>query len=47
LRVGVFADAPLQQQILPAEQDGILGLHTVNRAGALTVVDGFAQRARI
>jgi hypothetical protein len=35
------------QRILPAEQQGILGVHTVNRAGALTVVDGFAQRARI
>jgi hypothetical protein len=35
------------QRILPAEQQGILGLHTVNRAGALTVVDAFTRRSRI
>jgi hypothetical protein len=35
------------QCILPAEKDGILGLHTVNRAGALTVVDAFTRRARV
>jgi hypothetical protein len=35
------------QCILPAEQQGILGVHTVNRAGALTVVDAFTRRSRI
>ncbi|HJY77960.1 MAG TPA: hypothetical protein VKE95_15095, partial [Burkholderiales bacterium] len=35
------------QRILPAEKDGILCLHTVNRAGALTVVDACTQRPRI
>ncbi|OGA71316.1 MAG: hypothetical protein A3G81_31065 [Betaproteobacteria bacterium RIFCSPLOWO2_12_FULL_65_14] len=32
------------ERVLPAE--GLLGLHTVNRAGSLTVVDAFARRRR-
>ncbi|MGQ0654369.1 MAG: glucosamine inositolphosphorylceramide transferase family protein [Betaproteobacteria bacterium] len=35
------------QRILPAESQGLLGLHTVNRAGYLTVVDAFHRRRRI
>jgi hypothetical protein len=35
------------QRIVPAESGGILGLHTVNRAGPLTVIDAFARRLRI
>lgn len=35
------------QRILPAESRGVLGLHTVNRAGYLTVVDAFHRRQRI
>jgi hypothetical protein len=34
-------------RILPAEEGGILGLHTLNRAGELTVVDAFTRRSRI
>ena len=34
------------ERILPAAHDGLLGLHTVNRAGDLTVVDGFIRRSR-
>jgi hypothetical protein len=34
------------ERVLPAEQEGLLGLHTVNRAGDLTVVDGFTRRSR-
>ena len=36
----------LVQRIEPAGKDGLLGLHTVNRAGPLEVVDGFMQRRR-
>ena len=35
------------QRILPAQSQGLLGLHTVNRAGYLTVVDAFHRRRRI
>jgi hypothetical protein len=35
------------QRILPAAEEGILGLHTVNCAGALTVIDAFTGRRRI
>lgn len=35
------------QRILPASRDGLLGLHTVNRAGELTVVDAFTRRRRV
>jgi hypothetical protein len=34
------------ERVLPAAQEGLLGLHTVNRAGDLTVVDGFTRRSR-
>jgi hypothetical protein len=32
--------------VLPAQSQGILGLHTLNRAGDLTVVDAFSRRRR-
>jgi hypothetical protein len=35
------------QRILPQAQAGILGVHTVNRAGELTVIDVLARRRRI
>jgi hypothetical protein len=34
------------ERLLPAG-DGVLGMHTVNRAGHLTVVDGFMRRRRL
>ena len=34
------------ERILPSPESGLLGLHTVNRAGDLTVVDAFARRRR-
>jgi hypothetical protein len=34
------------ERILPSPEAGLLGLHTVNRAGDLTVVDGFVRRSR-
>ena len=34
------------ERILPAGEAGLLGVHTVNRAGDLTVIDAFAKRAR-
>ncbi len=34
------------ERILPSRRDGILGVHTVNRAGDLTVIDAFTRRAR-
>lgn len=35
------------ERIAPPPDSGLLGLHTVNRAGALTVVDVLARRRRI
>jgi hypothetical protein len=35
------------QRILPQPGSGLLGMHTVNRAGDLTVVDAFVRRPRI
>ena len=35
------------ERILPAPQTGLFGLHTMNRAGDLTVVDAFTRRRRI
>jgi hypothetical protein len=35
------------ERILPSERDGLLGVHTINRAGDLTVVDAFIRRSRI
>ncbi|HZZ90989.1 MAG TPA: hypothetical protein VFE23_00400 [Usitatibacter sp.] len=34
------------RRIVPAGRDGILGLHTINRAGALSVTDAFLRRSR-
>ncbi len=34
------------ERILPSARDSLLGLHTVNRAGDLTVVDAFVRRPR-
>jgi hypothetical protein len=34
-------------RIVPSPQSGLLGLHTVNRAGDLVVADAFARRPRI
>lgn len=34
------------ERILPSRKDGILGVHTVNRAGDLTVIDAFTKRPR-
>jgi hypothetical protein len=34
------------QRILPPPSSGLLGLHTINRAGDLTVVDAFFRRSR-
>jgi hypothetical protein len=34
------------ERLLPAG-DAVLGMHTVNRAGHLTVVDGFMRRRRL
>ena len=35
-----------ERRILPAHPAGLLGLHTINRAGELSVVDGFTRRLR-
>ena len=34
------------ERILPSAGAGLLGLHTINRAGALTIVDAFARNPR-
>jgi hypothetical protein len=34
-------------RIVPARGTEVLGIHTVNRAGAMSVLDGFARRRRI
>jgi hypothetical protein len=34
------------ERILPPADSGLLGIHTLNRAGDLTVVDAFARRRR-
>jgi hypothetical protein len=34
------------ERVLPTPESGLLGIHTVNRAGELTVVDAFARRRR-
>lgn len=36
-----------EQRILPAYDRGLLGLHTLNRTGDLTVVDGFMRQRRV
>jgi hypothetical protein len=35
------------ERVLPSRADGILGVHTINRAGNLTVVDAFTRRPRL
>lgn len=35
------------ERILPAANSGLLGIHTINRAGDLTVVDAWARRPRL
>jgi len=34
------------RRILPATRDAVLGMHTINRAGALSVTDFFVRRPR-
>jgi hypothetical protein len=34
------------ERVLPEASQGILGLHTLNRAGELTVIDAFTRRSR-
>jgi hypothetical protein len=34
------------ERVLPSLRDGLLGVHTINRAGSLTVVDAFTRRPR-
>jgi hypothetical protein len=34
------------RRIVPDGEHGILGLHTINRAGALSVTDAFLRRPR-
>lgn len=36
-----------EERISPAQDTGILGIHTLNRAGELSVLDGFVRRRRI
>ncbi len=36
-----------ERRIVPAPASGLLGLHTINRAGDLSVVDVFARRRRL
>jgi hypothetical protein len=35
------------ERILPSREDGLLGVHTINRAGNLTVIDAFTRRLRL
>jgi hypothetical protein len=35
-----------ERRILPAGRGGLLGIHTINRAGALSVTDAFLRRSR-
>jgi hypothetical protein len=37
----------LVERMLPPPESGLFGLHTMNRAGDLLVVDAFARRRRI
>jgi hypothetical protein len=46
LTPGEYAERETQR-ILPAGRSGLLGLHTINRAGDLTVVDAFTRQRRI
>ena len=40
-----FAEREVER-LLPPRSSGLLGLHTVNRAGDLTVVDAFRRKGR-
>ena len=42
----LWLDSPFFLSALLAPEKGLLGIHTVNRAGDLTVVDAFARRRR-
>ena len=46
LTVSEYAEREAQR-ILPAGRAGLFGLHTLNRAGELTVVDAFTRQRRI
>jgi hypothetical protein len=35
------------ERILPMQPEGLLGIHTLNRAGELSVIDGFMRRPRV
>jgi hypothetical protein len=35
------------ERILPGRENGIFGLHTINRTGSLTVIDAFTRRRRL
>ena len=41
-----YAERPVER-IVPSSASGLLGLHTMNRAGDLAVVDAFVRRRRI
>jgi hypothetical protein len=34
------------ERLVPPPESGLIGLHTMNQAGDLLVVDAFARRAR-
>ncbi|HUQ27157.1 MAG TPA: hypothetical protein VM051_01105 [Usitatibacter sp.] len=36
-----------ERRIVPAQGEGVLGLHTINRAGDLSVTDAFVRRPRL
>jgi hypothetical protein len=46
LTPGEFSERQVAR-LLPPETSGLLGLHTMNHAGDLTVVDAFARRRRL
>ena len=49
-RVTRLDDAFEEQEercIVPAQGEGVLGLHTINRAGDLSVTDAFVRRPRL
>ena len=36
-----------ERRVVPVEGEGVLGIHTINRAGDLSVTDAFVRRARL
>jgi hypothetical protein len=36
-----------ERRIVPAQAEGVLGLHTINRCGDLSVTDAFVRRPRL